>query len=50
MQNGPTLNLKSLPLPLVFSRLQPLPYFSLGKSIEDITVHLVDYSKGEHII
>ena len=47
---GPPLNLKSLPLPLVFSRSQPLPYLSLNGSIEDISIRLVDYGEGEHIL
>ena len=47
---GPPLDLKSLNLPLVFSCSQPLPYFSLCESIEDISVRLIDYSEGEHIL
>ncbi|EDQ99862.1 uncharacterized protein LACBIDRAFT_315201 [Laccaria bicolor S238N-H82] len=43
---GPPLNLKSLDLPLVFSRPQPLPYFSLCGSLENISVRLMDYSEA----
>lgn len=43
---GPPLNLKSLPLPLIFSRSQPLPYFELGGSLENLSVCLMDYSEG----
>ncbi|KAF8346495.1 kinase-like domain-containing protein [Amanita rubescens] len=46
---GPPLNLKSLPLPLVFSRSQHLPYLSLNGSIEDISVRLVDYGEATSI-
>ncbi|KIJ92047.1 hypothetical protein K443DRAFT_459647 [Laccaria amethystina LaAM-08-1] len=46
---GPPLNLNSLPLPLVFSCSQPLLYFSLCESIEDISVRLVDYSEATPI-
>jgi serine/threonine-protein kinase SRPK3 len=43
---GPPLPLESLTLPLVFSCSQPLPYFDLGGSLEDISVRVVDYSEG----
>ncbi|KAF8344585.1 kinase-like domain-containing protein, partial [Amanita rubescens] len=46
---GPPLNLKSLPLPLVFSRSQPLPYFSLNGSIKDISVRLMDYGEATSV-
>lgn len=47
---GPALQLKSLTFPLVFSRSQPLPYFSLSGSMEDISVRLMDYSEGKYIL
>jgi hypothetical protein len=47
---GPPLNLKSLPLPLVFSCSEPLPYFDLGGSIEDVSVRLADYGEGEYFL
>ncbi|KAF7761326.1 hypothetical protein Agabi119p4_10735 [Agaricus bisporus var. burnettii] len=43
---GPPLHLKSSELPLFFSRSQPLPYFELGGTLEDISVRLVDYSEA----
>lgn len=43
---APPLHLVSSPLPLVFSCSEPLPYFDLGGSLEDISVRLVDYSEG----
>ncbi|KDR79389.1 hypothetical protein GALMADRAFT_62926 [Galerina marginata CBS 339.88] len=43
---GLPLNLKSLSLPLVFSRSQALPYFDLGGTLENISVRLVDYSEA----
>ncbi|KAM6497257.1 Protein kinase-like domain containing protein [Amanita muscaria] len=43
---GPSLNLKSSTLPLVFSHSQPLPYYDLGGSLEDISVRLMDYSEA----
>ncbi|EDR00438.1 uncharacterized protein LACBIDRAFT_314401 [Laccaria bicolor S238N-H82] len=43
---GPPLELKSLDLPLVFSCSQPLPYFSLCESVEDISVRVMDYSEA----
>jgi serine/threonine-protein kinase SRPK3 len=43
---GPPLNLESSPLPLAFSCSEPLPYFDLGGSIEDISIRLVDYGEG----
>lgn len=45
---GPPLQLKSAELPVFFSRSQPLPYFELGGTLEDISVRLVDYSEGGH--
>ncbi|KAF9785473.1 kinase-like domain-containing protein [Thelephora terrestris] len=42
---GPPLPLKSLALPLVFSRSTPLPYLDLGGSLEDISLRVVDYSE-----
>lgn len=46
---GPPLSLPSLKVPLVFSCSQPLPYFSLCDSIEDVEVRLVDYSEATPI-
>ncbi|KIL69157.1 hypothetical protein M378DRAFT_184402 [Amanita muscaria Koide BX008] len=43
---GPSLNLKSSTLPLVFSHSQPLPYYDLGGSLEDISVRLMDCSEA----
>ncbi|KXN85126.1 Serine/threonine-protein kinase SRPK [Leucoagaricus sp. SymC.cos] len=43
---GPPLHLKSSDLPLVFSRSQPLPYFELGGTLENISVRLVDYGQA----
>ncbi|EKM77126.1 hypothetical protein AGABI1DRAFT_122191 [Agaricus bisporus var. burnettii JB137-S8] len=43
---GPPLHLKSSELPLFFSRSQPLPYFELSGTLEDISVCLVDYSEA----
>jgi len=43
---GPPLPLKSLAVPLVFSYSDPLPYFDLGGSLEDISARLVDYSEA----
>jgi hypothetical protein len=45
---GPPLELKSSNLPLFFSCSEPLPYFELGGTLEDISVRLVDYSEGGH--
>ncbi|KXN84497.1 Serine/threonine-protein kinase SRPK, partial [Leucoagaricus sp. SymC.cos] len=41
--HGPPLHLKSSDVPLVLSRSQPLPYFELGGTLENISVCLVDY-------
>jgi serine/threonine-protein kinase SRPK3 len=46
---GPPLTLESLAVPLVFSHSQPLPYFDLGGSLEDISVRVVDYSEATAI-
>ncbi|KAJ3572328.1 hypothetical protein NP233_g3166 [Leucocoprinus birnbaumii] len=43
---GPPLELKSSSLPVFFSRSEPLPYFKLGGTLEDISVRLIDYGQA----
>ncbi|KAJ3569389.1 hypothetical protein NP233_g5080 [Leucocoprinus birnbaumii] len=41
---GPPLKLKSEEMPIIFTCSQPLPYFDLGGSLEEISVRLMDFS------
>ncbi|KAJ3563528.1 hypothetical protein NP233_g8883 [Leucocoprinus birnbaumii] len=43
---GPPLKLESQEEPLFFSSSEPLPYFDLGGTLEDISVRLVDYGQA----
>jgi len=46
---GPFLEHETLPLPIAFCATQPLPYFEMGGSLDDLSICLADYGEATPI-